>query len=110
MKKIANYFKRYNTQITFLVFLAVLLFFAQNVPYVNLFIDPVWYEMLFIICASILLRFSSGKLIILAMIFLIISLPWVLVGSRVAGENFGVLCFTSFALAIIKELLVLRKK
>lgn len=109
MKQSRTYLKRNYQKISSLLIFFIFLSFLNNIPYLNLVNASMWYAIVFLIVAAVVLRLSVKLLIILAMCLLIVSFPWLLVGSRVAVENLGVLAFSSLLLAVVKQSYLLRK-
>lgn len=87
---------------------AILLVCLSYLPYVNLVITSLF------ICISLFLIFiftfnvSSRGCIIIGILLLIASLPWLLIGNRISPEILGILSFISFLVGFLKESLKLR--
>jgi hypothetical protein len=112
MKKVLKYIDMNLTAKRFLLLfiIAILLFGAKELPYINLFLKLDHILVFLCIFSIYLFEISSRMSIFISIFFLILSLPWLLTGSRVAVETFGIIAFFILFLGILREALALRKE
>lgn len=104
-KKIKDNF----TKINIVFILSILLILSSYVPYVNLLVSDAWYWIAFLLINLFIFRPSTKKVLFVGIVLFFASMPWVMAGSRVGSEIFGVLTFTCMLYAISREILILRK-
>lgn len=105
LKKVKKNFIQINSIFIF----GVLLILSSFVPYVNLIISESWYWSVFLLFIFFVFKLSARAAVIIGILLLIVSTPWIIAGSRVGSEIFGVLTFMCMVYAIFKEILQLRK-
>jgi hypothetical protein len=101
--------KLQQSKLLLLAIFSIAIVVVSFTPYFNLFLSPIGVFVCIYLSACFILKFSSKVNILLGSIFIILSLPWLLIGSRVRIELFGVLAFLAFFIAIVQEAIEARK-
>jgi hypothetical protein len=73
-----------------------------QIPYVSLFLSPVLLLFFTYIVAMILFRIPPKITVWVALFLLLFSFPWILVGSRVHAESFGIGSFLLLSIAFLQ--------
>src|SRR3989344_9465875 len=105
-----NFFKKNNIKITLAFMVTIIALYIGNIPYLNIFIPEAWYYILILVAFVLIFNFSTNILEYFSIALLVISIPWVILGSRVAVEPLGVFSFICLCIAAIKEALSIRNK
>lgn len=93
-------------------FSLILLFlvFAYQLPFLNIIFSPLILFLIVYYAATFVFHFSLRTTIIMALLFLCVSIPWILVGSRQHAEPIGEAVFAMLLVGFIQEATRLRKE
>lgn len=102
-EEIKKYFIVHKARILLIILIGIGFSYSNIIPYINLFLPNIFYISTLFILASILLKISPNVHIIIAILLLFLTFPWLIVGNRTSIENIGILIFFSILIAVIKK-------
>lgn len=103
MKKIKTFLKERKNRIYIFLSLLIILGGIYKVPYITLYINPLFFLIAGYIIIALFFRIPSKINAFIAGILMLCSIPWILIGSRVHVEALGSLAFFFLVITFIQE-------
>lgn len=110
MEKIKNTFSKQQNRIIHFLLIMTALIYLSYMPYVNVVFNLNISLVLSYLVFMFFFRPSPKVTFTVGIILIFITIPWLLVGSRVRVEGYGEVSFYLFVVAIIQAILKARKE
>ena len=108
-KEIAGYLEKNKTKIIYFCLVILFTSFSTLLPYINLVFTRFMVLIINYLLFVYLFKISSKINIIVGILALLLSLPWLIVGDRMQVENLGTFAFITLCIAVFQESIKFRK-